>query len=264
VTTTLYFVRHTEVHNPRDLFYGRLPRFRISTRGREQADRVADYLAEDPITMVYTSPMLRARQTAQAIAARHPGVPLRRNALITEIGTGWQGIHNPHVPKGTSFFIDQWPGDETVADVIARMSGMVRLVLRRHAGQQVVCVSHADPIAILTLWAGGTEVTPELLMKPVAPARGAISVFEYPTPSALPILSYINPQDPEPEPPPQTEAQTEEGSEATAPTDAEGQALPDAAAEAAAPLGGNGALPSRSTVERAGTRDATGESALSS
>src|SRR5262249_56679907 len=80
VTTTLYFVRHTEVHNPRDLFYGRLPRFRISARGREQAERVADYLADEPIVAVYTSPLLRARQTAQVIAARHPGVPLRRYA----------------------------------------------------------------------------------------------------------------------------------------------------------------------------------------
>ena len=55
-------------------------------------------------------------------------------------------------------------------------------LVRRHAGQIVACVGHADPIATLTLWAGGHEVTPKLLQQPLAPARGAVTVFEYPFP----------------------------------------------------------------------------------
>jgi hypothetical protein len=73
------------------------------------------------------------------------------------------------------------------------MRRLVDVLLRRHRDQTVVCVSHADPIAALTLWAGGLEVTPQLLQKPLAPARAAITIFEYPAPDALPILSYVSP-----------------------------------------------------------------------
>ncbi|HLH26663.1 MAG TPA: histidine phosphatase family protein [Chloroflexota bacterium] len=200
MSTRLLFVRHAEVHNPRNVVYGRLPRFRLSARGREQAQLIAECLADEPVAAIYTSPLLRARQTALAIAAFHPGVPVRRNALLAEIRTGWQGTPNKEVPKGTSFYVDRkHPDDEVVEDVLARQQRLVRLLLRRHRDQAVVCVGHADPIAVLTLWAGGETVTPKLLQEPLAPARGAVVIFEYPTPDALPILSYWNPQPPEPE-----------------------------------------------------------------
>jgi broad specificity phosphatase PhoE len=200
VSTRLLFVRHAEVHNPHNVVYGRLPRFGLSVRGREQAQLIAECLADEPVTAIYTSPLLRARQTAAAIAAQHPGVPLRRNALLAELRTGWQGTPNKEVPKGTSFYVDRkHPDDEVVEDVLARQQRLVRLLLRRHRDQTVICVGHADPIAVLALWAGGETVTPKLLQEPLAPARGAVLIFEYPTPDALPILSYWNPQPPEPE-----------------------------------------------------------------
>jgi broad specificity phosphatase PhoE len=199
VSTTLLFVRHAEVHNPRDVVYGRLPRFGLSAKGREQAQRVADYLAADPIAAIYTSPLLRARQTAAAIAARHPTAPLRRSSLLIEILTGWQGTPNKEVPRGTSFYVTKRdPADEGAEEMLARLYRLVRWLLRRHRDQTVVCVSHADPIAALTLAAGGLEVTPQLLQKPLAPARTAITFFEYRSPDARPILSYVDPQPPEP------------------------------------------------------------------
>jgi len=207
VSTVLFFVRHAEVHNPRDVVYGRLPRFGLSARGREQAARLADCLADLPIAAIYTSPLLRARQTAAAIAARHPGVPVRRSTLLLEIRTGWEGTPNKEIPKGTSFYVQRRrDDDEDIAAVLARMQRLVRRLLRRHAGQTVVCVGHGDPIAILALWAGGAQVTPELLQQPLAPARGAAIIFEYRTPDAPPVLSYFNPQDPEPAKPSEASA----------------------------------------------------------
>jgi broad specificity phosphatase PhoE len=237
VSTRLLFVRHAEVHNPRNVVYGRLPRFRLSVRGREQAELVAECLADEPVAAIYTSPLLRARQTARAIAARHPGVPLRRNALLAEIRTGWQGTPNKEVPKGTSFYVDlKNPDDEVVDDVLARQQRLLRLLLRWHRDQTVICVGHADPIAILTLWAGGEDVTPKLLQEPLAPARGAVVIFEYPTPDALPILSYFNPQPPEPE------KHAEDGEAAYDGTSAPAAADAPAAAPAAR-ANGDGAAP---------------------
>ena len=70
--TTIDLIRHADVHNPDDLFYGRSPRFRLSELGRRQAAATAALLAEAPLAAVYTSPLLRARQTVAIIAAAHP------------------------------------------------------------------------------------------------------------------------------------------------------------------------------------------------
>jgi broad specificity phosphatase PhoE len=248
VSTILLFIRHAEVHNPRDVVYARLPRFGLSARGREQARRVAACLADVPLAAIYTSPLLRARQTTAAIAAHH-AVPVRRSALLLEIGTSWAGTPNKEVPKGTSFYVARRvESDETAEQVLARMQKLLRLLARRHAGQIVACVGHADPIATLTLWAGGHEVTPKLLQQPLAPARGAVTVFEYPTPCratpeylARPILSYWNPQDPEKEPPKEKDAEAASAESEAASAEAEtaagaqgaaadGSAAPDGAA----------------------------------
>ena len=248
MSTRLLFVRHAEVHNPRNVVYGRLPRFRLSARGREQAQLIAECLADQPIAAIYTSPLLRARQTADAIAAQHPGVPLRRNALLAEIRTGWQGTPNKEVPKGTSFYVDRkHETDEVVEDVLARQRRLVRLLLRWHRDQTVICVGHADPIAIFTLWAGGEQVTPKLLQEPLAPARGAVIIFEYPMPDALPILSYWNPQPPEPE---------KHGDDGEAAYDGTSAPAADAPADAHAAASANGAAAAApTTLSSAPTRN---------
>ncbi len=65
--TTITFIRHGEVHNPQRILYGRLPRFALSEQGRAEAQAVAATLRDVPVATVYSSPLLRARQTAQAI-----------------------------------------------------------------------------------------------------------------------------------------------------------------------------------------------------
>ena len=69
--TTILLVRHADVHNPADVVYGRLPRFGLSSVGREEATRTAATLAGEPLAAIYSSPQLRARQTAETIAAHH-------------------------------------------------------------------------------------------------------------------------------------------------------------------------------------------------
>src|SRR5579859_2630210 len=66
--TTVFLVRHAEVHNPQDILYGRLPRYRLSGRGIAQAVLSGRFLAGRSIEAIYTSPLLRARQTAKIVA----------------------------------------------------------------------------------------------------------------------------------------------------------------------------------------------------
>ena len=69
--TTIHFVRHGKVYNPDHLLYERLPDFHLSDLGRRMAQATAAYLANSPqtntISAVYSSPLDRTRETADAI-----------------------------------------------------------------------------------------------------------------------------------------------------------------------------------------------------
>ncbi|HUM36859.1 MAG TPA: histidine phosphatase family protein, partial [Anaerolineae bacterium] len=71
-TTRLLFIRHGLVHNPDNLIYGRLPGFELSELGHRQAQAAAAALRATPLAALFSSPQLRARQTAAHVALQHP------------------------------------------------------------------------------------------------------------------------------------------------------------------------------------------------
>lgn len=81
-TTVVHLLRHGEVENPRGLIYGRLPGFHLSEDGRMMAKAAADYLAERDIVGVFTSPLERARETAEPVAERFSLEPVVDERLI--------------------------------------------------------------------------------------------------------------------------------------------------------------------------------------
>jgi broad specificity phosphatase PhoE len=195
--TTIDLVRHADVHNPRSLFYGRLPRFRISELGRQQAAAVATVLAREPVDAVYTSPLLRARQTAIVIAETHPSrPPLRRASALLEVLTHWQGRPSTELDAVEyDFYLHHRDGDETIAEVYARVERFLRRLLHRHAGGHVVCVSHADPIMIARVGLLGRPlVTASLRGQADYPAKASISRLRFAGPDdPHPTLEYIAP-----------------------------------------------------------------------
>lgn len=160
-TTTIYLVRHGEVHNPKDIFYARLPRFRLSARGREEAERTARFLKRrakrNAIRAMYSSPMLRARQTAQIIQRYHPDAVLHISQDLNELRTDYQGAGRAELDAiGWDFYAHRrHESDETREDVLARMRRLLQRTVRQHAGRAVVWVSHGDPVMIFTVWAHG-------------------------------------------------------------------------------------------------------------
>ena len=151
--TKITFIRHGEVHNPNKIYYGRCPRYRLSNTGRKQAAITAEYLRDEPITAVYSSPMLRARQTAEAVTAVHPH-KLQISQLLNEAYTPYDGQ-----PQQTLNAIDWdvYTGTPTTyeqpTDITNRIARFIRRTQTRHAGQHVVAVTHADPFAFTVLWA---------------------------------------------------------------------------------------------------------------
>jgi probable phosphoglycerate mutase len=192
--TTVIFVRHGNVHNPGNLIYGRLPRFRLSTRGHEELERTGRFLADAPVAAIYTSPLLRARQSAAILARFHPEVPVRRCAWLAEVATSWQGESNKVVQetRGFSYYDPlKAEGDETIRDVFTRMNRALQLVLRRHWGATTVCVSHGDPIKILRIGHSGRPLTPGIVRAP-DPGQGAVIAFSYWHRATLPVITALD------------------------------------------------------------------------
>src|SRR5215469_6517319 len=67
-TTVVHLVRHGEVANPDGVLYGRLPGYRLSEDGQMMAKAAADFLAGRDVTVLRSSPLERAVQTAEPIA----------------------------------------------------------------------------------------------------------------------------------------------------------------------------------------------------
>ncbi len=163
--TRVHVVRHGEVHNPDGILYGRLPGFRLSDTGRNQAAAVADALAGRDIAAVIASPLQRAQETAAPIAAKHGLVVDTDPDLIESdnlfegrrVGPGdgalldprfWWRLRDPFTPS--------W--GEPYAKIAARMSSAVGKARARAAGQEVVCVSHQLPVWTLRLHVTGQRL----------------------------------------------------------------------------------------------------------
>lgn len=158
--TTLLLIRHAEVHNPERVLYGRLPEFALSEQGARQAERAAAFLANRPVPAIYSSPLLRARQTADAIARYHPDAAREETDLLHEVGSSWQGTPFASFKPGFSTYEERRePGDESLDDIRDRMLAFVDLVRREHPGGCVVAISHGDPITILRVVLSGRPLT---------------------------------------------------------------------------------------------------------
>ncbi len=158
--TIVLLVRHGEVENPGQVLYGRIPRYRLSARGREQATCAAESLADRPVAAIYSSPLLRARQTAACIARRHPEAARHVSALLHEVRSAWQGTPFADFRPGFSTYTDRRaPDDESMEEIAGRMTRFLARVRRRYPGRTVVAVSHGDPITILRVALSGRPVT---------------------------------------------------------------------------------------------------------
>ena len=157
----IHLVRHGEVHNPQQVLYGRLSGFRLSDQGRRQAEAAGRHLAGQSIRSVFTSPMLRAQQTAEAIIGYHKGLKLHTEDLLNEVCTPFEGLSGSEIDARNG---DMYSGTadcfEQPEDIVARARRFIGRHLHGNAGQAVIGVTHGDVIVFTVLWAMGQALTP--------------------------------------------------------------------------------------------------------
>src|SRR5690606_27369261 len=121
--TTVSLVRHGLVHNPTQIYYGRLPGFSLAETGRAQAAAAGHYLAGRSVEAIYCSPMQRAVETAQIIRAQFPTpAPLAECALLNEIHSAYDGQTVEEMERRDwDFYALATPPHEQPADVLNRI-----------------------------------------------------------------------------------------------------------------------------------------------
>ena len=127
----------------------------LNARGRWQAERVADALADESIDAIYASDLLRAKTTAQAIAARtvstranevrlHPGLRERGFGIFegltyAQISSDWPDESRRWRQREPDFAPE---GGETLLRLRKRVADTLDALASQHLGEQIVLVAH--------------------------------------------------------------------------------------------------------------------------
>ena len=201
--TRISLVRHASVHNPSNIFYGRLPGFSISKKGHLEAARTARALKDLTIEKIVSSPLLRCRQTAAEILKYHHHLKLRQSSLITEVLTPFQGqsadmvdIRNGDVYSGVDSKYEQ------PEDILLRVQKYLFRMRCTFPEKHIVAVTHGDIILFMMLWANRLSTTPlnkkkftTLGILKEYPVTSSITTFCYSTDTKdeRPSIAYFNP-----------------------------------------------------------------------
>lgn len=149
-------MRHGVTAQTGTVLYGRTKGLELSEEGVEQARLMSEHLFSIHIDAIYSSPLERAFDTAQAIAKdRDLDVITRDELLDTHVGT-WTNLTLAECALREEWKIVQehptqfaFPDGESFIDVLGRMNKVVNELVEKHVGENIVVTCHRDPIILL-------------------------------------------------------------------------------------------------------------------
>jgi len=156
--TTLFLVRHGRTGwNKEQIFRGHkdIP---LDEVGRTEARLVGERLMDERIKAVYSSPLSRAEETAQAIAQFH-NLEVQNLEGLKDLNFGeWEGVSLKEVKKQYLDIYQEWlqaphkvifPGGEGLAAVTSRAMNAVEKIIQQHPQEAVALVSHRVVLKVL-------------------------------------------------------------------------------------------------------------------
>ena len=163
----IHLVRHGQtIMNAQVRFRGRLD-IPLNEVGRAEAQEAARALVGSGLVAVYTSPLGRAREVAEAIAVKNGVGAVREQRDLINLDYGaWEGL-----TKEESAAVDPvaWaaythdpeaavcPEGEAVSSAADRVVAALRAIARDHAGQSVAAVSHGVMLRLAVLRVAGAS-----------------------------------------------------------------------------------------------------------
>lgn len=153
---SVIFLRHGQAKNNIErILTGRTPNIPLTEKGIEQAEKTAKFLEQMNISAIYSSPIERAKHTAE-IVAKHNSFDVTIDDRLIELDMGkftgvpYDDIFTSHGNVFMKFYNGELEiahnGVETFSEVKKRVLSIVDHVVEKHPDQNVVLVTHMDPI----------------------------------------------------------------------------------------------------------------------
>jgi phosphoserine phosphatase len=166
--TRIYLVRHgTTDWNREEIFRGRID-CPLNEMGRAEARALAGAFQEISLEAVFSSPLSRAKETAQALAESH-GLSVIAETAFQDIDFGeWHGLPLREVRERYPELYRTWrekpqtvtfPGGESLPQVRDRAWEGLLGVARRHEGQTVFIVTHRVVTKVLICALLGLDIS---------------------------------------------------------------------------------------------------------
>jgi broad specificity phosphatase PhoE len=155
----IYLVRHGTYDNPKNILTGRLP-LPLNEEGKQQAKKLQEYFKDKEIAKIYSSAVMRCKQTTEIIAGTT--VPIVYDKRILESFSAYQGMWYEGKPSWKDFFQHRDElGGEGYIEIQSRMMDFFNKVVLTETGNLIIC-SHSDPLWCLYLGILNRPLTDEL------------------------------------------------------------------------------------------------------
>ena len=152
----IIFLRHAQAeNNAKRILAGRTEGVHLTKTGLEQAERIAKYLKPLDISAIYSSPIERASHTAE-IVAKNNSLDHNLDDRLTEIEMGkfTRMNYDDMFAKYGNIFLKFYENDPVIAEhevetfpqVQSRILDMVNHIVEKHKNENVILVTHMDPI----------------------------------------------------------------------------------------------------------------------
>jgi probable phosphoglycerate mutase len=181
---SIIFLRHGQAKNNIErILTGRTPGVPLTEKGIDQAKKAAKFLEHMNISAIYSSPIERAKHTAE-IVGKHNSIDVTIDDRLIELDMGkftgvpYDEIFTSHGNVFMKFYNGELEiahnGVETFSEVKKRILGIVDHVIENHPDQNVVLVTHMDPIKAMLSTV--VELTPTNLFELVI-ANASLNIF---------------------------------------------------------------------------------------
>jgi len=158
MSTRLLLARHGQTAwNVQSRYMGQVD-VPLDDTGQRQAAILGRRLAGETLAAIYTSDLLRARQTATAIAA-HQNCPLILEARLREMDFGvWQGLTYTEIQDTDRINLEAWeadrlkntpPSGESLSQFSSRVEAAYQAIIHAHLDETALMVAHGGVLKIL-------------------------------------------------------------------------------------------------------------------
>jgi probable phosphoglycerate mutase len=198
---SIIFLRHGQAKNNTErILAGRTPGIPLTEKGIDQAEKAAKFLEDMNISAIYSSPIQRAKNTAE-IVGKHNSIDVKIDDRLIELDMGkftgvpYDEIFSSHGNVFMKFYKGELEiahnGVETFADVRKRVLGIVDHVIENHPDENVVLVTHMDPIKAMLSTV--VSLSPENLFELII-ANASLNIFrEYKRKFSISGINVMHP-----------------------------------------------------------------------